>query len=238
MIASRTFLIAALYLGSLLMGCTSTQQQEAYSGSLPRPEQIIVFDFAVAPDEVKIDSGLSAKAVRGIEHKSADEEREKISREVAATVSKKLVKEISDMGLPAVHEDGPPIEDAAVHLLVRGSFVSIDQGDAGERVAIGLGLGESEVVVEVELVDWVGEGERVVDRFKVVGKSGYKPGMAETMGAGAAAGHLVTSAVISTGAAGASEAFGANVDADAARVAKGAAKIMKKFFVREGWIED
>ena len=77
----------------------------------------------------------------------------------------------------------------------------IDEGDSGERVVIGLGLGESEVVVEVELVDWLAEGERVVDRFKVSGKSGYKPGMAETMGAGAA-------------------------------------KLMKKFFVRQGWIED
>ena len=223
---------------ALAAGCTSTQQQEAYSGSLPRPEQIIVFDFAVTADEVKIDTGLSAKAVRGIKGKSTDEEKQEAARAVAKALSKKLVKEISDMGLPVVHEDDPPIAGSAVNLLVRGSFVSIDEGDSGERVVIGLGLGQSEVVVEVELVDWVGEGERVVDRFKVTGKSGYKPGMAETMGAGAAAGHLVASTVISTGAAGASEAFGADVEADTRRVAKNAAKLMKKFFVRQGWIED
>jgi hypothetical protein len=140
-IASRSLLIAAIYLGSVLAGCTSVQQQEAYSGSLPRPEQIIVFDFAVTPDEVKIDSGLTAKAARGIERKSADEAKAEDARKVAAALSKKLVKEISDMGLPVVHEDDPAIEGASVNLLVRGSFVSIDEGDRGERVAIGMGLG-------------------------------------------------------------------------------------------------
>jgi hypothetical protein len=237
-IASRSLLIAAIYLGSVLAGCTSVQQQEAYSGSLPRPEQIIVFDFAVTPDEVKIDSGLTAMAARGIEGKRADEAKAKDARKVAAALSKKLVKEISDMGLPVVHEDDPPIKGSSVNLLVRGSFVSIDEGDRGERVAIGMGLGQSKVIVEVEMVDWVSDGERVVDRFQVTGKSGYKPGMAETMGVGAAAGHLAASAVISTGVAGASEAFGANVEADTRRVASSAGKLMKKFFVREGWIED
>lgn len=238
MIAPRTFLITAIYLGTVLTGCTSIQQQEEYAGSLPRPEQIIVFDFAVTPDEVKIDSGLTAKAARGVEGKSVDEAKAEDARKVSAELSKKLVKEISDMGLPAVHEDDPAIEGASVNLLVRGSFVSIDEGDRGERVAIGMGLGKSKVIVEVELVDWVGDGERVVDRFQVTGKSGYKPGMAETMGVGAAAGSLAASAVISTGVAGTSEAFGANVEADTRRVASSAGKLMKKFFVREGWIED
>jgi hypothetical protein len=187
---------------------------------------------------VNLDGGLSAMAARGIEHKSKDEARDEDARKVSAKLSKMLVKKISDMGLPAVHEDDQAIEGAAVHLLIRGSFVSIDEGSRGARTVVGLGLGESKVVVEFELVDWVGDGERVVDRFKVVGKSGYKPGMAETMGVGAAAGNLALSAVVSTGGAVASEAFGANVEADTARVAKSAAKLMKKFFVREGWIED
>lgn len=235
MTAYRALLVAFCF-GFVLAGCTSVQQQEQYSGSLPRPEQIIVYDFAVTPDEVQIDTGLSAEAVRGVEDKSASEEKDETARKVANTVAKKLVKEISDMGLPVVHQDEPPIQGASTHLLVRGSFVSIDQGDRGERVAIGLGMGKSSVVVEVELVDWVGDGERVVDRFKVVGKSSYKPGMAETMGVGAAAGNLAISAAVSAGGAVASEEFGANVEADAERVAKSAAKLMKKFFVREGWL--
>jgi hypothetical protein len=209
-----------------------------YSGSLPKPEQIIVFDFAVTPGDVKVDSGLSARAARSVEGKSTDEEQQKDAKKVARVLAKKLVQEISDMGLPAVHESDPAIAGSNVNLLVRGSFVSVDEGDRGERVAIGLGVGKSKVVIEVELVDWVSEGERVVDRFKVTAKSGDNPGAAETMGAGAIAGHLLVSTAVTAGAQTANESFGANVEADTGRAAKHAATLMKKFFVAQGWIED
>lgn len=234
-----TLAISSLLLAIFLTSaCTTVQQQAMYTGSLPRPEQIIVFDFAVTPDEVTVDSGLSARAARGISGKTTDEKQDADARKVATVLSKKLVKRISDMGLPAVHESDPAIAGSAVNLLVRGSFVSVDEGDRGERIAVGLGLGKSKVVIEVELVDWVGEGERVVDRFKVTAKSGNNPGAAETMGAGAIAGHLLVSTAVTAGVQTASETFGSNIEADTARAAKNAAKLMKDFFVRQGWIED
>jgi hypothetical protein len=219
-------------------GCTTVQQQETYAGSLPRPEQIIVFDFAVTPDEVKVDSGLSAKAVRSVTDDTVEEKQVADAHKVARVLAKKLVQEISDMGLPVVHEQDPPIEKSAVNLLVRGSFVSVDEGDRGERVAIGLGAGRSSVVIEVELVDWVTDGERVVDRFKVAAKSARNPGAAETMGAGAVAGHLLLSTAVTAGAQTASETFGSGIDDDTRRAAKQTAALMKKFFVRQGWIDD
>ena len=35
-----------------------------YSGKLPRPDRILVYDFAVSPDEVKLDTGLSAEIAK------------------------------------------------------------------------------------------------------------------------------------------------------------------------------
>jgi hypothetical protein len=58
------------------------------------------------------------------------------------------------------------------------------------------------------------------------------------MGAGAVAGHLLLSTAVSAGVQTASETFGANIEADTQRAAKHAAELMKKFFVRQGWIED
>jgi hypothetical protein len=60
--------------------------------------------------------------------------------------------------------------------------------------------------------------------------------MAETMGAGAAAGRLASSALVSVGGAAASRAFGADVEADARRAAKGIADQLKPFFASKGWI--
>ena len=77
----------------------------------------------------------------------------------------------------------------------------------------------------------------LVNRFGINAESGDKPGAAETMGAGAVAGHLAVSAVVSSGAAVGSEAFSANVDADAARTAKKIAAQLKDFFLTQGWIQ-
>ena len=234
---SRSFVLLGLLGAALLTAaCTSVQQQEMYAGSLPRPEQIIVFDFAATPQDVELDSGLTAKALRAMEKESVPEEEAKAARKVSHEVAKKLVKEISDMGLPAVLATEPGIEGTSVNMLVRGTFVSIDEGDQDERVAIGLGAGRSSVVIEVELVDWSPAGEQVVDRFKVTAKSARNPGAAETMGVGAIAGHLLVSTAVTAGSQTASEAFGASIEADTSRAASNAAKLMKKFFVRQGWV--
>jgi hypothetical protein len=51
------FALAALLLASC--GPTKVQTTEEYAGKLPRPDRILVYDFAVSPDEVKHDTGLS-----------------------------------------------------------------------------------------------------------------------------------------------------------------------------------
>jgi hypothetical protein len=70
---------------------------------------------------------------------------------------------------------------------------------------------------------------------EVDAKSGLAPGMAETMGAGGLAGHLVMASVVSGGLHVASEARGATVVADADRAAKGIAKQLSALVAREGW---
>jgi hypothetical protein len=221
-----------------LSGCTSVQLQEQYSGRLQRPDQIVVLDFAVDADEVQLDDGLAAKAFRSSDLEVVDEKRREISKKVARVFAKKLVAEIQKMGLPAVHETDSPVAGAQENLVVRGSFVSIDQGDSVKRVTIGLGAGASEVVIQVEVVDWMPEGERVVDRFRVTAKSAKNPGAAETMGAGAIAGHLLVSTAVTAGVQTASESFGTSVEADTSRAAEHTATMMKKFFIRQGWIDD
>src|SRR2546422_748315 len=53
-------------LGSMLLvtvacGPASVQRVSGPSGALPRPDRILVYDFAVTPDEVRLDSGLSTQ---------------------------------------------------------------------------------------------------------------------------------------------------------------------------------
>ena len=63
-----TFVVAAVALGcafvvlAVVSSCapTNVKQENMTLTQLPRPDRILVYDFAVSPDEVMLDKGLSA----------------------------------------------------------------------------------------------------------------------------------------------------------------------------------
>jgi hypothetical protein len=225
---------------AVAVGCapTNVQQQSTTLTQLPRPDVIMVYDFAVSPDEVKLDTGLSAELMQKYEqHKGASPTAQeiKLGHKVAETVANELVKKIRSFGLWAERGFGYPYGRGKV-LMVKGQFVSIDQGNRTERVAVGLGAGRSDVQANVQVFELTPQGLQKVESLRADAKSGYKPGMAEMMGAGAIAGHLLMSTVVSGVVAGASEMTSATVEADGKRLADKIATELGNFFVNQAWI--
>ena len=225
---------------AIAVGCapTNVQQQSTTLTQLPRPDLIMVYDFAVSPDEVKLDTGLSAELMQKYEqHKgmSPTAQEIKLGHKVAEAVADELVKKIRSYGLWAERGFGYPYGKGKV-LMVKGQFVSIDQGNRTERVAVGLGAGRSDVQANVQVYELTPQGLKEVDTLRGTAKSGYKPGMAEMMGAGAIAGHLLMSTVVSGAVAGVSEMTSATVEADGKRLADKIAADLGNFFVNQAWI--
>ena len=225
---------------AIAVGCapTNVQQQGTTLTQLPRPDLIMIYDFAVSPDEVKLDTGLSAELTQKYQqHKgmSPTAQEIKLGHKVAEAVADELVKKIRSYGLWAERGFGYPYGKGKV-LMVKGQFVSIDQGNRTERVAVGLGAGRSDVQANVQVYEMTPQGLQEVDTLRGTAKSGYKPGMAEMMGAGAIAGHLLMSTVVSGVVAGASEMTSATVEADGKRLADKIAVELGNFFVKQAWI--
>ena len=220
------------------LGCASTQVTSSteYAGRLPKPERILVYRFAMAPDEVRLDHSVTAAAAWQLHGTTEAEEKDAVAGAVADTLAKELVKKIQALGLPAELAEGPPSIDGRPTLVIDGQFLSIDEGSRTARVVIGLGAGRSDVRTAVQVHEIIFAGRRLVDQFEIDAKSGATPGMAETMGAGAAAGHLATSAAVSVAKSVASEKFGDDVEADARRTATQISKVLATFFAREGWV--
>ena len=99
--------------------------------------------------------------------------------------------------------------------MVKGQFVSIDEGNRTERVLIGLGAGRTGVQASVQVYEITPEGMRNVESLQADAKSSYKSGMALMMGAGG---------------------FWDTVNSDGSRLAKNVAKNLGQFFVIQGWI--
>ncbi|MGW8221798.1 MAG: DUF4410 domain-containing protein [Syntrophobacteria bacterium] len=219
-------------------GSTKVQQQDTTLTLLPRPDLILVYDFAVSPDEVKLDTGLSAELMQKYqEHKGTSRTAEeiKVGHKVADAVAEELVKKIRSYGLMAERAFGLPQGKGKV-LMVKGQLLSIDEGNRTERVAIGLGAGRTSVQANVQVYEMTPEGMKQVDDMRGTAKSGRKPGMGEMMGVGAIAGHLLTSTVVSGAVAGGTEMTSATVEADGKRLAEDIAKDLGNFFIDQDWI--
>lgn len=238
MLSRTTTRRAALGGLALLAACTQTTvEQMAAPGTLPRPQVVVVQNFAVTPEEVQLDRGLSARIDQALDARrgmSQNAQEVEIAHQTADALAEKLVAEIRDLGLPA--ERGAMLPPGVRSgLLVTGQFVAIDEGNRTERVAIGLGVGRSDVRVQVQLFEITPSGRRLAEELEVDAKSGLAPGMAETMGAGALAGHLL----VATAASGAlhvvTETTSDTVVADADRAAKGIGKKLATFFAQQGW---
>jgi hypothetical protein len=230
--------MAALVGALAFVGCAPTQVQSTYQrdASMPRPEQVLVYDFAVSPVDVQLDRGVSAQLEEMAKGTPRTEQEIQLGQKAARAVSNELVERINAMGLPARRVVGAPSRwERAV--LVEGQFVSIDEGNRTERTVIGLGAGRSSVQTLVQVYETRGAQLVRLEEFATDAASGYKPGAAETMGMGAAAGTLAVSAAVTAAGTVASEAFGANVEADAERTAKEVAEKLRAYFTEQGWIQ-
>jgi len=226
--------LALLLLASC--GTTAVTQQSQYYGAVPRPSRIVVLPFVTSPEEVTLDRSPTVALAWKSEGISASEERREVGRQVANALANELVTKIQELGLPAERSPVWPPPEWGSLLVIDGAFLSVDEGTRALRLTIGLGAGASDVRTAVQVYDVVSEGRRLVDSFDIDAKSGRKPGAAETMGAGAAAGHLAASAAVTVAGSVASEAFGDNVEADARRTAEKISKLLSNFFVQQGWI--
>ncbi|HTZ78239.1 MAG TPA: DUF4410 domain-containing protein [Stellaceae bacterium] len=225
---------ALLALASVACAPTHVQQTQTYSGAaLPRPDIVVVNDFAVTPDQVKLDSGLRARLMNVVNPTPPSAQEIAEGRQVTAAISRTLVEEIRKLGLPARQALLGESPGAGNRLIIDGQMVSIDEGNRTRRNLIGLGAGHSTVQADMQVYYDSSNGARLLESYEGVAESSRKPGAAETMGAGAATGRVAESAAVG---AGTSAISGSDADADAQRMAKEIAKKLSALFQRQGWI--
>ena len=224
----------------LLAGCapTNVQQTSENTGTLPRPDRILVYDFAVSPQEVQLDETLSAEIKQRYEHEQYSNrtpEELKVGHTVAYVVADELVKKIQSYGLWAERAMGTPSRRGNT-LIIKGQFLSIDEGNRAERVAIGFSAGRTNVQADVQVFELTAGGKQQVETFDASGESASKPGMAEMMAVGLLTHHLLTSTLVSGTVAGVSEAKFDTVENDGRRMADKIAADLGQYFVSQGWI--
>lgn len=122
---------------------------QTYSGSdpLPKPTKILVYDFTIDLSDVQVDE---SQKIRPRHLLTGDENPEAVAKKISSSFSEQLISKLSKAGIPVEHA----VADASAPsntLAVRGSFVSLQQGDKAERSTIGMGAGNAEVQAKVDV---------------------------------------------------------------------------------------
>jgi hypothetical protein len=223
-------LLVATFAGFGCAGARGDVTQKAPS-DVPQPDFIIVERFAVSPEDVKLDRGVSSKAIRGLKEHTLNEEERKVGAAVATVMEEETVRLLRQAGIPAYLDSYAPTASRTTALL-QGQFLSVDEGDRTQRVLIGFGLGGSKLQIKMQVL----QGGLVVAEGEVQTTSSLKPGMVASLGVGAATGSIGTAAAIGGGMAVGSEALLVSVEADAKRAAKDVADRLIQGYKDRGWL--
>ena len=229
-----TSLAACVFAVLLATGCASTEvtnREQLVTGQLPKPGTIWVYDFAATAADVPANSALA-----GEDLDTTPQTAEQIAegKKLGALIATELAAEINQMGMAAVAsaDAKPQIND----IVIRGYLLSVNEGSAVKRVAIGFGAGKSSLSTMVEGFQMTATGLRKLGVGDVNAGGNKSPGM--VLGA---ATFLATKnpagLIINAGAQTYEEASGSStVEGRAKASAKEIADVLKKRFQEQGWI--
>jgi hypothetical protein len=228
-------LLAMLAACSVLVSCASTKVSDReilVNSPLPKPGQLVVYDFAFDPKDVPADSVLAkfqtAPTIAPTPEQAAT------AKKLGSLIATELISQIREMGLNAV---APGVVTQPKDCIIRGYLVSIDEGSTLKRITIGFGAGAAELKTLVEGFQVTADGERRLG-YGVIDASGSKaPGGAFGVAALVATGNPI-GLVVQSGLKATGELTGySTVEGRAKQTAKEISEQLKIRFKDLGWIQ-
>jgi hypothetical protein len=234
--AKLAILVPCLFALVLAAGCASTEmtgQETLVTGPLPRPGNILVYDFAATAADVPTNSVLAQQYSLDVTPQTPGQIA--AGRQLGTEIAADLVGQIQSMGMPAVRDwNGatPQIND----IVIRGYLISVSEGSTAKRVTIGFGYGASELRTAVELYQMKAQGLRGLGSGTVDSGGSKGPGAAVGVAA-----FLVTAnpagLIISSGFKVYGETSGrTKIQGRADATAREIADALKQRFQAQGWI--
>ncbi len=198
-----------------------------------RPHHIFVYDFVATPEDLPSTSSLAGLTSESSSPQTP--EQVALGREVGAEVAKALVAEIDAMGLPGEEVSGEPALEVD-DLVIRGTLLSVVEGSATERVAVGMGVGAAELRVAVEGFQMTPDGLRAVGSGTLDTSAGKSPGAVVPLAVALATKNPL-GLIVSTGVKLHGEQTGSStIHGKAKDIAKEIADQLRPKFEAQGWI--
>jgi hypothetical protein len=199
----------------------------SYTGSTPlaKPAKILVYDFAINPDDIQVDKIQSMRPRHLI---TGDQKPESIAASASKKYSEELVKALAKTGIPVEHvaTDTPPSDNA---MMIQGSFTQVKEGNKTERDTIGMGAGGADVETKVDVHIKTPTDSVLFSQFQTDTTAATNVGSAVPVAAG-----LNPAAAVAKSTVGDRRK---NVNAYASKTADATAKEIIKSMAAQGWVK-
>lgn len=231
-------LFARVFVILVMAGCASTEVTDNHQflteKRLPRPSSIWVYDFVASPADLPPDSFIKQKDL-DTEPQTLDQIQ--TGRDLGSDMAAQLVGRINRTGLIAFRAK-PTTKPQINDVVLRGYLVSIKEGSATKRVALGFGAGRSELRTVVEGLQMTPQGLRPLGNATLESGGSKTPGA--TLGA---ATFLVTANPIGLIVGGTvklySEASGrSRISGRGEKTVEEISKLLIQQFQQQGWIRN
>lgn len=170
----------------LVTGCANPPEPPAaLSGPVPKPDHIYVAYYAVAPDEVRIDKGVSIRVGRAVGDPSLPQRDLLAARRARADLAIAVVEQLNRLGLPAeVATNNAANGDG---LLLQGQIAGPDPAKRSRLALVGLNGGKGPIHAETQLFQVAGGAQpRLLATFGSPGGEGPITGADHTLSTTAA----------------------------------------------------
>ena len=175
-----------------------TKERDDDDDELPYPSRILVYDFAVSPSEVSSDSVAAGRLSSAGDDPQSNAQRQQLEHQIADVVANRVVAELQELDLPAMRWRGPAPAGNNIYTL-EGQFLTIDEGNAMQRMIIGFGVGGTELRVLVQAYRINAGRKELLGEAEVSSESSSRPGLAATLPVGSAISGIATAATVQTG---------------------------------------
>jgi hypothetical protein len=199
--------------------------------NLPRPARILLYDFAVSAQEINEYQGIMRQQPA---IKDAAERERLLAQGVQDALAEAMVEALRPLGF-VVERVARETLARGNDLVVDGEFLTVDEGNPLQRLAVGFGTGASSVQTRVQLCQ--APCARRLLEFTTHSDSGKLPGVGPVLGAGAVAhGGVTAGMAVANAAVSGVKTYRSDVARMAAASGDQAARYLSEFFAKQGWI--
>ena len=175
-----------------------TKERDDDDDELPYPSRVLVYDFAVSPSEVSADSAAAGRLSSAGDDPQSNPERQQLEHQIADIVANRVVAELQELDLPATRWRGPAPAGNNIYTF-EGQFLTIDEGNAMQRMIIGFRVGGTELRVMVQAYRVNAGRKELLGEAEVSSESSSRPVLAATLPVGSAISGIATAAAVQTG---------------------------------------